>query len=93
MILNIDHGGNNCFHLCVQTNRNLTYVFVYWLGKVCPNRELCLIFPAELIFELGNPAMLSDPSLIGIIPWPKRENWNIPFIQGRVLMTGGNKSL
>jgi hypothetical protein len=58
---------------------------------VCPPcRALYDIFEAKIIMERGNPAMLTDPSLIDYVPWPHPEHAHIPSIKGRILATGGN---
>ena len=74
----------------VKEEEEERYVFVYWLGRVCPNRELFSIFKAKIILERGNPAMLTNPSLIDYVPWPNPEHSHIPSIKGRILETGGN---
>ena len=70
------------------------FAFVYYNGNVLPCKGLWAIIPVKLIEKHGNPAMLTDPTLIDVVPWPEdcRFYGNEPCIKGRILQTGGKSN-
>lgn len=56
--------------------KNPPMAYVYWLGEVCPDRQLFSIIPTAFIKERGNPAMLNNAVLMDFVPWPRCHHWS-----------------